>query len=468
MSVEAYLDYNKIIKAIFEITDEGIEHELELQVTDAKLGSTIIENLKKISSFEPTEDPDIYRFAIGDTIFIDVSKSTGEIHTQKQLTAFETRRLAQSQEHAVPFSREIQTDFSPKTDLHTHFAGAIRTDTLIEIGKMHDLTYPANMLEEMGINVSLYPIDDVGGIKLNEMRDGDITILKDHLFMPQVTQETFRKMETRYRYRGPFTKHKELFPEYLRALAEDYQKSGVEYADLSFYSIVSDPEYMKMLEEHLPQIEAETGVNLKFIIGLSRDADKEWSLDDIDRVKSVARSPYVVGCDFMGHEMNQSLDFEEELQVLARYVMEEDPDFVIRVHAGESPVFKTNVYDALKTIKDAHDDLEASSGKTYAMPQVRIGHGLYGMDIDCDGKYRPVPPNGVFDLIVEMGAIIEFNMSSNLALNNINDISDVPIKKYLEKGVEVVLGTDGHGMYSTSRTSRNITCDSCRGDRKRL
>ena len=54
------------------------------------------------------------------------------------------------------------------------------------------------------------------------------------------------------------------------------------------------------------------------------------------------------------------------------------------------------------------------------------------------------------DLAKKMGAIIEFNMSSNLALNNINSIEEIPIKSYIDAGVKVVLGTDGHGLYSTT------------------
>jgi hypothetical protein len=72
------------------------------------------------------------------------------------------------------------------------------------------------------------------------------------------------------------------------------------------------------------------------------------------------------------------------------------------------------------------------------------------MDIDTDGKWRPVEPGGVIKLIKELGAIVEFNMSSNLALNNINGIEEVPIKQYIDAGVRVVLGTDGHGLYSTN------------------
>jgi adenosine deaminase len=264
-----------------------------------------------------------------------------------------------------------------------------------------------------------------------------------------VTQETFNKMEDVYTYRGPFTKNKTLFPEYLKCIADDYKRTGIDYAELSFSAFLTDAEYMQMLEDNLPKIEQETGVKLRFLAGIWRHSDQEWNLDDTDRLMRVAKSPYIVGCDFMGHETNPTLDFEEELKMLSRYATQEDPNFAIRIHAGENPMFKSNVYDALKVIYDEHSQVEQESGKKMPMPQVRIGHGLYGLDITEDGKWNKVEPGGVLKLAKEMGAIVEFNMSSNLALNNINDISEIPIKKYLDYDIDVVLGTDGHGMYST-------------------
>ena len=231
---------------------------------------------------------------------------------------------------------------------------------------------------------------------------------------------------------------------------------GIEYTELSFSSFMTDPDYMKMLEDNLPQIERETGVKIRFLAGLCRHSDKEWNLDEIDRLKTIAKSPYIVGCDFMGHETNASLNFEEELKKLARYVMEYDPNFVIRVHAGENPMFKTNVYDALKVIYDEHQKMEEDRKQSFPMPQVRIGHGLYGLDITSDGKWNDLEPNAVLKIAKKMGAIIEFNMSSNLALNNINSITEVPIKKYVDAGIKVVLGTDGHGLYSTSNVQESV------------
>ena len=462
MRVEAFLDYNKILKVIFELSKERIDYDFICSTEDGHLSQSIIENLKNISSLSETENPDICRLSINDTIFINVNKNTGEIESVNNLTAFETRLLAQGKEKHVPFSREDMTDFSPKTDLHTHFAGALTPDSMIRVGIEHDIGYPADKLKEMGVDVSRYSIDKEDKIKLASLSEGDIKNLKQHLIISPVTQETFNTMEEIYAYRGPFTKNREMFPDFLRELANDYKKNGVNYAELSFSSLTEGwkpEEYMQMLEDNLPQIEQETGVKLRFLAGLWRHSDEPYNQDIIDTLVTVAKSPYIVGCDYMGHESNQSLDFKEQLERLADYAMENDPNFAIRVHAGENPIYKTNMYDALKIVYDQHakrqqeeNERAQKEGRTpnkIVMPQVRIGHGLYGLDIKEDGNYKPVEQDGVIKLIKEMGAIVEFNMSSNLALNNINDISTIPIKRYVDAGVDVVLGTDGHGLYST-------------------
>ena len=57
--------------------------------------------------------------------------------------------------------------------------------------------------------------------------------------------------------------------------------------------------FMQILEDNLPQIEEETGVKLRFLAGFGRSSDIEWNLDDTDRLRQIAKSPYIVGCDFM-------------------------------------------------------------------------------------------------------------------------------------------------------------------------
>ena len=151
---ETFLDYDNILKIVFEASEEGMDFDFECSNNDEYLSRKIVENLRDISSISPTEDEDIWRYSIRDTIFIDVSRSTGDIQSVNKLTSFELRSLAQGKENGVPFSREKLTDFRPKTDLHTHFAGAITPDSLIEVGKKHNISYPAEYLQKPALTLA--------------------------------------------------------------------------------------------------------------------------------------------------------------------------------------------------------------------------------------------------------------------------------------------------------------------------
>lgn len=455
MSGYFYLDYSRILRVEYIITESGLNCKFYCDAENKRLASAVLKNLQQISSIKYIPEEDVFRYEINNNAIVDISRKTNEIKYKSKLLGFESRCLAQGKNREVPFERKEKIVFT-KTDLHTHFAGALSVDSLIEVGLKHNITYPIRLLKSIGINVDSYNHDNSDSIYLSQLSEEDMDKLKSNLKLPIITQETFNKMEEIYSLRGPFTKNKELFPEYLRCLANDYKKMGIKYAELSFSAFMTDPDYMQMLEDNLPTIEKETGVKIRFLAGLWRHSDKEWNLDEVDRIKTIAQSPYIVGCDFMGHETNASLDFEEELKGLARYAMMYDSNFVIRVHAGENPMFKTNVYDALKVIYDEHKKLEEETQQKFPMPQVRIGHGLYGLDITSDGKWNNLEPDAVLKLAKEMGAIIEFNMSSNLALNNINFISEIPIKRYIDAGVKIVLGTDGHGLYSTTNVQEAI------------
>ena len=52
MNVESFLDYNQILKVIFEITGERVDYDFICSTKDERLSDSIIENLKNISSLE--------------------------------------------------------------------------------------------------------------------------------------------------------------------------------------------------------------------------------------------------------------------------------------------------------------------------------------------------------------------------------------------------------------------------------
>ena len=432
------VDYGGMLQMEITGTGDDIQYHYILNTGILKLGQNIIRNLNAITHIEQSpEDSDVSRIMLSDTMFVDVNRKTGKTEIKNRLTSFELRLLAQGTENGVPFSREKLGDFKPETDLHTHFAGALSPDTLIKIGLEHDISYPASKLEQLGISTDRYEVDENGQVKLSALSEYDMENMKNGLKLSQVTQETFNKMEEIYDLRGPFTKNPEMFGDYLWELGREYQRNGIKYTELSYSAFLSDKRFMEEMEKVLPDIEAQTGVKIRFIAGLWRHSDEEWNADETDRITQISKSPYIVGCDFMGQETNPTETFGDELRTLADHCMEEDPMFSIRVHAGENPIFPDNVKETLTIIYNEWQKKCEETGTELPMPRVRIGHGLYGVDDET------------IQLAKKMGVIIEFNMSSNLALNNINGIKDVPIKKYLDAGVDVVLGTDGHGMYTT-------------------
>ncbi len=330
------------------------------------------------------------------------------------LSPFETRYLADNG-HPHPTARHAVTlEVSPVTDLHCHFAGAPRAADLLRLGASLDLGYPAALLREAGIQAD-------ADVRLGSLDAGLLERLRAQLQLSLDRQATFVEMERVYRLRAPLTKPTAMFVPLLHQLAADFQAAGVRYAELSLGDIhLADR--LRAAEEALPQIEASTGVRMRFLLALSRHNDWEWDQDLLDRVEALQQSRALVGVDFMGHETNSTHAFGRQLERLAE---RSRPGFVVRVHAGENPAHPENVRAALEHVGQSRVCL-------------RIGHGLFGVD------------DATVDALAERGAFVEFNLNSNFALNNIQTSGEAPLRRYLSRGVPCVLATDGAGLYQTA------------------
>lgn len=439
------IDYAKDVSLAIDRVGERFVPVMSYRGLDRRAGENIIRNIEKMISIRPDENNGL-RLFIGQEQFARFveDKQAGEIRLdteapQKHLTSFEMRMLARREQQTI-FSRDEINGLAHSTDLHTHFAGCLSPEDLIEAGLEHNISIPADLLKKAGIDLSRYKTDGHNNVLLNDLAANRADIEKYAMAMriPLEQQETFNKMEEIYVMRGPFTKNAEMFPTLLRKVATSHAAAGIKYAEFSLSSVIGDLRVLETLHKELPQIERDTGCKMRFLAAMWRHSDKEWNQDEVDRIKAVAASPYVVGIDFMGHETNPTEAFGDELKEIAKWAALHDPDFVMRVHAGENPLFQDNVKDVLKVVRAATKEAEAESGRRLRCPAVRIGHGLYGVDEEC------------LNLCRETNAVIEFNMASNLSLNNIDNITDVPLKKYVDHGVRCVLGSDGMGLYSTS------------------
>mgnify|MGYP001157712067 FL=1 len=232
-------------------------------------------------------------------------------------------------------------------------------------------------------------------------------------------------------------------------IAREYQKQGIKYVEITDTDLAKNGEpAIKMLEEiHsiMPLIEKETGVQIRFLIGIRRipltiikdqKTSNTYLRENINVLRAVAKSPYVVGSDFIGEEINDISDLQPAIKEIVRYINEEDKDFTIRIHAGENDSLRNNVRKSIMCVKESLE-------KEQEMPRCRIGHGLYSEDLNTESGKE------LLKLMKDTGVVIEFQLTSNVRLNNLSDLKNHPIKIFLKNGIKCVQGTDGGGMYGS-------------------
>ena len=246
-------------------------------------------------------------------------------------------------------------------------------------------------------------------------------------------------------------------------IAREYQKQGIKYVEIADSDLakVGEPAVKLLQEIHdvFPAIEKETGVKIRFLLAIRRIAltiirDQKTSntylKESINVLKAVAKSPYVVGSDFMGEEINDISDLQPTIEEIVKYVREEDSDFTIRIHAGENDSLRDNVRKSILCVKE-------SLAPGQKMPRCRLGHGLYSEDLNSEAGKE------LMELMRETGVVLEFQLTSNVRLNNLSDLSNHPIKKFLQNGVKCVQGTDGCGFYGSDTFDEQLALQNLLG-----
>ena len=63
----------------------------------------------------------------------------------------------------------------------------------------------------------------------------------------------------------------------------------------------------------------------------------------------------------------------------------------------------------------------------------------------------------------ETGAVLEFQLTSNVRLNNLSKLEKHPLKRYLENDIKCVQGTDGFGFYGTDTIDEQLAMQNLLG-----
>ncbi len=210
--------------------------------------------------------------------------------------------------------------------------------------------------------------------KIEKIEDNDI-------------RKTLKKMKEDMENENSPYKENTLYQDKLLWIAREYQKQGIKYVEIANSTLAKKKRstgIQNLVEMHkiMPQIEKETGVSIRYLAAASRTLFTPEQVKECPAViKALSKSPYVVGMDLIGEEINNVTDFSDLIEEIIKYAIYEDDGYTIRLHAGETDAFKDNIEKALDCIKICLPNGEKKA------PQIRLGHGLYVPDLDTrEGK----------------------------------------------------------------------------------
>ncbi len=254
--------------------------------------------------------------------------------------------------------------------------------------------------------------------------------------------------------RHPVFSKNSLFQDKLLWIARSYARCGIDYVEISDTTLAKPEDAPRMLaevHEVMPAITRETGVTLRFLAAVRRTpltivkdqiASDDYMRKSLQAIRAVATDPYVAGSDIVGEEINDIRDLAPLLAELDR-IAAENPTFAIRIHAGENDGLRDNVANAIKCVREG-----LVPGQP--MPLVRIGHGLYTRNL------ASVKGRQLLEELRESGTVLEFQITSNVRLNNLSQLERHPLRQYLAAGVPCVQGTDGGAIYGTDSIDEQI------------
>ena len=280
----------------------------------------------------------------------------------------------------------------PKTELHIHLEGAIRTQTIIDIAKEYDLRLPSYQVSELDGHVKVY----------DQMRDLETVLAAFTIFQNSITSPA---VVERIAW--------ELF--------EDSAKQNIKLLEVRFspdwafhgHNLDWD-ECLERLLRAKERAEREFDMAIGFIAITSRSMGPGSCVKTVDW--AIHHTDEIVGLDLADSERDFPLrDFIQPVQKA------KEAGLKVTIHTGED----TPASFVKETIE-------------LAMPD-RIGHGIHAIE-----------DMHVIDLIKKRGITLEINPWSNYLTNSVRTIEEHPLKKLFDLGVRVTINSDDPEVLETN------------------
>jgi adenosine deaminase len=276
----------------------------------------------------------------------------------------------------------------PLVELHRHLDGSVRLETILDLGRRHNLPLPAWNLD------GLRPY-----VQVSEPQPGVMAFLAKFKWMVKVLVDLEAVRRVAYEN------------------VEDASRERIDYIELRF-----SPWFMAEANQLDPQAVVEAvwdGVQagmrdfqlpVKLIGILSRTYGPEIARRELNALLSQADK--ISGLDLAGDEANFPGEWYREHFERAR-----EAGWQITAHAGESA--------GPDSIWQAVSQLGA----------VRIGHAVHAVE-----------DPSLMDYLAERGIGIEANLTSNVQTETVRDYASHPMRLFLERGLKASLNTDDPGI----------------------
>lgn len=272
----------------------------------------------------------------------------------------------------------------PLTDIHRHLDGNIRAQTILDLGRQHNIALPADTLEALRPHVQVTS-NEPDLVSFLSKLDWGVKVLASLEACRRVAYEN----------------------------VEDAAHNGLHYVELRF-----SPCYMAMTHQ-LPitgVVEAviagvregsrDFGVDARLIGIMSRTFGETACLQELDAL--LAHRDGITALDLAGDE----LGFPGSL-FLNHFNRARDAGWRITVHAGEA-AGPESIWQAIR-------ELGAE----------RIGHGV-----------KAVEDPALMDFLAEQRIGIESCLTSNIQTSTVPSLARHPLKTFLEHGILASINTD--------------------------
>jgi adenosine deaminase len=276
----------------------------------------------------------------------------------------------------------------PFIDLHRHLDGNVRLETILDLGRQHNVPLPAWNLETLRPHV-----------QITEPKPGVMSFIAKFKWPMAVLVDTDACRRIAYEN------------------IEDAKNEGIDYIELRF-----SPWFMAEAHSLNPTDVTEAvvdgvqagardfGLRTNLIGIISRTYGPLIGAKELDAL--LTQREAIAALDLAGDEANFPGELFREHFRRAR-----DAGWQFTVHAGEA--------DGVNSVWQALRELGTK----------RLGHAI-----------RSIEDPALLDYIAEQQIGVESNLTSNVQTSSVPDYPSHPLKLFLEKGILATLNTDDPGI----------------------